>query len=187
MVTRPALTHIVRNMRPRDRAEIFALRWDNDEEALIDGLVAVAGDLWRVWTLDGEPVAVNGVVPVRPGVVVAGAFGTPKWRSAIRPMTRWSLDFVIPALKTSNYHRGEAYVLAANTDSRRWIELLLGGEIEAVLKGYGRSHEDFLLYAWDLTQEKETQHVFRRPRGKSTARLVDASRCLSGAKGSGTQ
>ena len=152
-VTPAALKHIVSNLRPRDRAEIFALRWHDDEDQLVFELCQVAGDLWKLWTLDGEPVAVNGVVPVRPGVVIAGAFGTNKWRSIIRPMTRWSLDFVIPCLKASNYHRGEAYVLAANTDSRRWIELL-GGEVETLLRGYGRQREDFLLYAWDLTRER---------------------------------
>jgi hypothetical protein len=153
LVDREGLTHIVRQLRSRDRREIFALRWTDDEDLFIEQVAAVAGDLWRLWTLDGEPVAVNGVVPVRPGVVIAGAFGTPKWRAVLRPMTRWSLDYVIPVLKLSNYHRGEAYALVNNTDSRRWIELL-GGEVEALLKGYGRNREDYLLYAWDLTRER---------------------------------
>ena len=153
-VTAEGLTHIVRNLRSRDRAEIFALRWHDDEDQFVAEVCQVAGDLWRMWSLDGEPVAVNGVVPVRPGVVIAGAFGTSKWRSIIKPMTRWSLDHVIPVLHQAGYHRGEAYVLAANTDSRRWIELL-GGEVEAVLMGYGRDRENFLLYTWDLTRDEE--------------------------------
>jgi RimJ/RimL family protein N-acetyltransferase len=171
-VTRPALAYIVRNLRPRDRAEIFALRWDDNEDTFLDSLLPVAGELWRIWTLDDEPVAINGVVPIRPGVVVAGAFGTTKWRHVVRSMTRWSLDFVIPVLKNANYHRGEAYVLAANTDSRRWIEML-GGEIESVLKGYGRQHEDFLLYAWDLTRDRRASRVTRhlKPRRGFTASI----------------
>lgn len=163
MVTPEALRWIAHNLRPRDRAEIFAMRWNDDEEAFVAEVCSVAGDLWRLWSLDGEPVAVNGVVPVRPGVVIAGAFGTNKWRSIIKPMTRWSLDYVIPLLRQAGYHRGEAYVLARNTDSRRWIELL-GGELEAVLKGYGRGREDFLLYTWDLTREKAQNDVLRKRR-----------------------
>lgn len=163
MVTPEALRYIAHNLRPRDRAEIFAMRWNDDEEAFVAEVCSVAGDLWRLWSLDGEPVAVNGVVPVRPGVVIAGAFGTNKWRSIIKPMTRWSLDYVIPLLRQAGYHRGEAYVLARNTDSRRWIELL-GGELEAVLKGYGRGREDFLLYTWDLTREKAQNDVLRKRR-----------------------
>ena len=162
-VTEKGLGHIVRNLRPRDRREIFAVRWNDDEYQLVAEICAVAGDLWRMWWLDDEPVSVNGVVPARPGVVIAGAFGTSKWRSTIKPMTRWSLEYVIPVLRTAGYHRGEAYVLAENTDSRRWIELL-GGEIEAHLKGYGRNREDFLLYAWDLTQERSDRHVLFRGR-----------------------
>jgi hypothetical protein len=161
-VSQEGLTHIVRNLRERDRREIFAMRWNDDEGELVAAVYQVAGDLWRMWTLDGEPVAVNGVVPVRPGVVIAGAFGTRKWRAVVRPMTRWSLDYVLPVLRMSGHHRGEAYVLATNTDSRRWIELL-GGEVECLLKGYGRGREDFLLYAWDLTQER-SEHVLQRRR-----------------------
>jgi len=161
-VDRAGLTHIVCHLRPRDRQEIFALRWDDDDKALIDAVLAYAGDMWKIWSCDGEPVAVSGVVPVRPGVVIASAFGTAKWRTVLRPMTRWFQGFVIPVLKTSGYHRGEAYVLATNTDSRRWIELF-GGEIEAFLKGYGRNREDFLLYAQDLTRERGS-HVLRRRR-----------------------
>jgi len=174
-VTPAALSHIVKNLRPRDRQEIFALRWDNDEDKFTFDVCQVAGDLWRLWTLDGEPVAVNGIIPVRPGVVIAGAFGTPKWRSIIKPMTRWSRDFVIPALKNSGYHRGEAYVLATHTDSRRWIELL-GGEVEALLKGYGRGREDFLLYAWDLTREGGSDVLRRRRPGQH--RPADANLLL---------
>jgi RimJ/RimL family protein N-acetyltransferase len=159
-VTREGLAYIAANLRPRDRREIFALRWNDDEDQFVNDVFAYMGDLWRMWSLDGEPVAINGVVPVRPGVVICGAFGTSKWRKTIKHMTRWSLDYVIPVLKLSNFHRGEAYVLAANTDSRKWIELL-GGEIEAVLRGYGKGHEDFLLYVWDLTQER-IENVHRR-------------------------
>lgn len=168
-VTPEALRYIARNLRPRDRREIFALRWHDDEEAFVAEVCNVAGDLWRLWSLDGEPVAVNGVVPVRPGVVIAGAFGTNRWRSVVKSMTRWSLEYVIPILRQANYHRGEAYVLAENTDSRRWIELL-GGEVEAVLKGFGRGREDFLLYAWDLTRERKA-NVFLR--GKPENRAAD--------------
>src|SRR5262249_48214134 len=98
---REDIAHIVQNLRARDRAEIFGLRWDDDEEALIDSVFAVAGPMWRVWSYQGEPVAMNGIVPQRPGVVTAGAFGTDKFNRVIRPMIRWSRDWVIPRLKSA--------------------------------------------------------------------------------------
>jgi len=149
--SREGITHIVRNLRDRDRREIFALRWDDDEDALIDNITANAGPLWRVWSWDNAPIAVSGVVPVRPGVVICGAFGTEQYRKAVRPIAHWARTFIIPALQRSNYHRAEAYALASNTDGRAFIELI-GGEVEALLQGYGRNREDFLLYTWDLTQ-----------------------------------
>lgn len=161
-ITREGLTYIIRNLRPRDRAEIFALRWDDNEEMLVNQILSLAGDMWVMWSLEsGEPIAVNGVIPSRPGVCIVGAFGTTKWRAAIRPITRYTLDFAIPLLKRLGYHRGEAYVMASNTDSRRWIEML-GGEIEALLKGWGRNREDYFIYAWDLTREDSDVFLRRR-------------------------
>jgi hypothetical protein len=176
LVTEAALAHIVRNLRPRDRREIFALRWHDDEDQLVREIFGVAGALWRVWCLDDEPVSINGVIPVRPGVVIAGAFGTMKWRSTVKQMTQWSRDYVIPTLHHAGFHRGEAYVLAENTDSRKWIEHL-GGEIEAVLKGYGRGREDFILYTWDLTRER-SDHVFWR-RGRKAGGASVSARLVS--------
>jgi hypothetical protein len=173
-VCHAGVKHIVRNLRERDRREIFALRWDNDEDVLIEEIARGAGALWKIWSWDSEPVAINGALPVRPGVVICGAFGTDKWRKTLRPMTHWSRSFVIPALQLSGYHRGEAYVMAANTDSRRWIEML-GGTVEALLQGYGRNREDFLLYTWDLTKNRSEGDVHRgRPRQqRSTIRQCE--------------
>ena len=150
-ITREDIAHIVRNLRDRDRREIFALRWDDDEGELVDRTLAIAGPMWRVWRYQDEPVAINGVLPLRAGVVSAAAFGTDKWSHVVRPMIRWSRDWVIPRLKFHGYHRGEACALAANVDGRRFIELL-GGRVEAYLHKYGRNREDFVLYAWRLDE-----------------------------------
>ena len=172
-VTREGLTYIVSHLRARDRTEIFALRWDDSEAELVEHIFAMAGALWQMWLLDGEPVAVNGVIMARPGVVIGCAFGTDKWLHAVRPITRWSREFVFPALRGAGYHRGEAYSLVSHTDSRRWIEGM-GGEIEALLKGYGRHREDFLLYAWDLTREG-AGHVSRRKQSRTPTRQLGAT------------
>ena len=154
-----AIKHLVQNMREIDRREVYALRWNDDEDALITTLLAFAGDLWRVWLLDGVPVAVNGATPIRPGVAGASAFGTDDFWRVVVPMTRWSINWLIPALARSGYHRGEAYVAANNTRSIRWMSIL-GATQEAYLHGYGRDQEDYRLYTWRLDE-----HVlFRRRR-----------------------
>ena len=85
-VTAEGLAHVVHHMRERDRREIYALRWDDDPDALIADVMAHAGELWRLWSWDGVPVSVQGVVPIRPGVVVCGAFGTADWRRGTAPV-----------------------------------------------------------------------------------------------------
>src|SRR6185437_2319284 len=79
----------------------------------------------------------------------AVAFGTDQWPRALLSMTRHAWNFILPALISIKTHRAEAYVLADNGDARRWIESI-GGEQEALLRGYGRAGEDFILYAWRL-------------------------------------
>lgn len=157
------IRHIVENMRERDRREIMALRWDDSAPLFMNEVVEFAGAMWRVWEKDGEPVAIGGVTPMRPGVVLVGAFGTAQWRCAVRQIITWGRNWVIPRLLAANFHRGEAYALASNTDSRKFIEAL-GGEIEAVLHHYGREREDFLLYTWRL----DDVHRWRRGRQERT-------------------
>jgi hypothetical protein len=156
------VVHVVHHLRERDRREIFALRWNDDVDSFIADVVSVAGALWSAWRLDGEPIALNGVVPVRPGVCLAGAFGTDKWAHAVRAITRHAREVTIPLLHHAGYHRGEAYALAANVEGRSWIELL-GGEREAYLEAFGRNKEDFILYRWRLDD------VFFFPRVKRNA------------------
>jgi RimJ/RimL family protein N-acetyltransferase len=141
--------HIVRNLRPRDQAEIYALRWDNDPGRLAIEILAYAGAMWRMFCYEAEPVAMAGVVPVRPGVVLAGAFGTELWPHVVRPVTRFARDWSIPRLRNAHYHRAETYALARNVDSRKWLASL-GAVEEAYLRGFGRDQEDFILYAWRL-------------------------------------
>lgn len=155
--TREGIAHIVNHMRERDRQEIMALRWDSDLTQFANDVCCYAGATWRMWERNGVPVAIAGVTPVRPGVVQAGAFGTPDWKYAARHIIGWGRNWMIPRLIAANFHRAEAYALASNTDSRRFIEAL-GGEIETPLHHYGREREDFILYLWRL----DDVHRWRR-------------------------
>mgnify|MGYP006263414767 CR=1 FL=1 len=48
-VTRPAVDHIIANLREHDRREILAQRWDDDLGALADYVMVLAcNDLWPV-------------------------------------------------------------------------------------------------------------------------------------------
>jgi len=159
-VTEDAVSHIVRNMRQRDREEIFAVRWDDNEDELIADVMLSGGALWRIWSWKDEPVALCGATPVRPGVVIAAAFGTDRWRYTIRPMTAWVQRWVIPALQNAGYHRAEAYVSATNLQSRRWLDVL-GAHKEAYLHQYGRNLEDYILYVLRLNDAYQPRKLWR--------------------------
>jgi len=151
-IEREDIAHIVHHLRERDRREMFALRWDDNEEHLTDAIFAVAGPMWRLWCWRDEPVALSGIIPQRPGVVMAGAFGTERFPRVARAILSWGRRWVIPRLQAAQYHRGEAYALAANIDGQRFIEAM-GGRKEAYLHKYGRDREDFVLFVWRLDED----------------------------------
>lgn len=146
------IAYIVRHLRERDRREIFGLRWDDNEDSFVNDVFAVSGPMWRLWRYRDEPVAMSGVVPQRPGVVMAGAFGTEKFHHVMRPMKRFAWNWVIPRLVTAQYHRAEAFALASNADGKFFIRML-GGKQEAYLRKYGRDREDYVLYVWRLDED----------------------------------
>lgn len=146
-VTREAVEFIVANLRQRDREEIFALRWDDDEKKFVNELLPFAGAMTWAWWRDGVPVALQGAWPVRPGVWSCWAFGTQDWPRVVLSMTRHARRFIIPALLRARFHRAEAVALAAHTDSRRWI-MALGAREEGFRRGFGRNGEDYVCYVW---------------------------------------
>src|SRR5262249_27224085 len=142
-IAREDIAYIVHRLRERDRREIFALRWNDDDDQLIETIFAVTGPTWRLWRYGDEPVAMSGVSLMRPGVVTTGAFGTDKFPRVARPILAWGRRWVIPRLQAAQYHRAEAFALASNIDGQRFIQLL-GGRREAYLRKYGRNREDFI-------------------------------------------
>jgi hypothetical protein len=147
--TRWAVQHIVANLRERDRAEIYALRWDNDEGELVKTLMALANPIWRVFHWRDTPAAIVSVLPVRPGVALVGAFGTDEFDRVAPAILRYGRREVIYYLREMCVHRCEAYALAGHVTGRRFIQAL-GGQPEAVLHEFGRDREDFVLYVWRI-------------------------------------
>lgn len=141
------VAYIVRHMRVRDREEIYALRWDNDPEALVRDTLLACGPMSWCWELDGLPVSLQGSCPIRPGVWANWSFGTDRWSSVLLSMTRHARHFIQPALERAGYHRAQALTLASHSDARGWIEAL-GGQLEGIQAGVGRSGEDFACYVW---------------------------------------
>jgi hypothetical protein len=168
-VTEDALRYVVQHMRQRDRDEIYATHFTDDPELLVQGQLPWMGDMCCIWTRDGVPVSCQGVLPLWPGVWSMFAYGTDQWPHVVLSMTKHSLRFIVPALLAVNAHRVECRALASHTESRRWIEFL-GAREEAVLRGFGKRREDFVLYVW------RPEYVHRRRRwGRHLILSADAA------------
>jgi hypothetical protein len=157
------LTHITRNLRPRDKEELFATRFGDDPEAFASSIAQTGSFQWGVY-LDGVPVAAIGAMPRWPGVWSMWAFGTDDWPKVALTLTRHVRRFMIPALLRAGAHRADAAALATHTDARRWLEAV-GAKPENVLDKYGRNGETFVLYVWTReTAKAATTRSQIRPR-----------------------
>ncbi len=140
---------IAANMRSEDFREIACLWQDWDTRALGVCAVetAVPGMVWSVW-YDGQPAAAFGFSRASafdPDFWQAWAFGTDKFLRCVPAMTRYLLQ-IRPDVETC-CRRLQAISLKDHDIAHGWIEAL-GAKKEGVLRCYGRSGEDFFIYAW---------------------------------------
>lgn len=137
---------IARNMRKRDREEIYATRFGENPEQVTAEVVASGAFRWAAY-IEGKPVAAIGAVPRWPGVWTVWAFGTADWSKVTLALTRHVRRFMMPAIFHSGAHRVDCMALAKHTDARRWLEAL-GAEPETTLDNWGRNGEKFVCYRW---------------------------------------
>lgn len=141
----PALAYVARHMRAADRDEIFATRWGDDPNDLVQAALRGGSFAW-VASLD-RPIAALGAIPMWNGVWSVWMFATDDFRRIRFGLTRFVVRDMIPALRAGGAHRAECRSLATHTEAHRWLEML-GATREATLRGYGRAGEDFELYVW---------------------------------------
>lgn len=133
-------------LREWDRREIFALMYGDDPEDLARVTLAAGPFSW-VALRDDQPVAAIGATPAWPGVWRVWAFGTDDFPRVAFLLTRHVLTVMIPSLRACGAHRADCLSVVGHTVAQRWL-LSLGAFPEAVLKGYGRNGEDFIMFAW---------------------------------------
>jgi hypothetical protein len=146
-VTEDRLRYVIAHLRERDRTEIYALRWDDNEEYLLHTLLPQCGASCWIWERDGVPVSIQGVIPLRPNVWSMFAFGTDEWPKVVLDMTRHAERVIKPALRRAKVRRVECRALASHTDSLKWLGLL-GAHIEGFHELYGRDGELFVTCVW---------------------------------------
>ena len=141
-----AVLYVARNMRERDKEEIYGLRFEENPFHVVNDVMARSNFSWVAW-LDDKPQAVFGGGEVRPGVWSMFAFATDEFPRLALGLTRFATKTVIPTLFGElGAHRLQCESHEAHADAHRWLELLGAGQ-EAVLRGYGKDGSNYLLFA----------------------------------------
>ena len=135
------LREVCRNIRRDDLREVLMTQWGDD---LADSLVVAPGVKVAVRNRFGA-VAVMGVVPVWPNVGQAWLIGTDEIGKHGVEVAH-AAKRVIKTLLNLEMHRIHAYSASFHTQAHQWLELI-GFRKEATLKQYGKTGEDFYLYA----------------------------------------
>lgn len=149
------INSVAERMRERDLAEFSATSFFSDREGAAVTLVERYAGLENLEcaTLDdGTPVAIGGVLWLRPNVASILFFATDDFERIVVPLTRHVRRNVIATAKDVGAHRIECMSLASYTQMRSWVEVF-GLREEARLRAYGKNGEDFISYAWVENQE----------------------------------
>lgn len=143
--TRAHFDSVAANMRERDRREIRALCWTDDILAEIRAV-----NLRFAWTAfdNGHynPVCIFGVTIPRPNVASTFKFSTVHWPLVAIDVAKYARRVMIPAVWAAGVHRIQAFSMVESGQDSGWFRMF-GATQEAVLKGYGKNGEDFMLFS----------------------------------------
>jgi hypothetical protein len=143
------IREVALNMRERDLEEFSAVYAADTRHEIAN----VLGDRygWRtdiiVAKQDDVPVAVGGVMELRPNVLTLFFLATPAFDRIVLPLSRYIKWRLFPPLIEAGVHRIEAVTLDTYTEMHRWLELL-GLSREATHPCFGKRRETFATYAW---------------------------------------
>jgi hypothetical protein len=145
-------------MRERDAIEFFAVSGcpsiGHMKRAAAERAIATKA---LCASRDDIPVGIGGLVETRPGVASLLFFATDDFPKIAIELTRFISKELLPAGKDMGFHRIECVSHELHTDAHRWIKQL-GLKEEAVLQGFGRGGETFILFSWVAEHVRQTRH-----------------------------
>lgn len=142
--------HVVRAMRPQDRAGIVAMLGEIDDEVFAVNRWSTEGPAWTLARADGEPLAIFGLQLPNAWTAVAwlvatSAMGPASWRKLVRHSRTVAANLMNPA-HAAHRHRVEAHVMADWTEAQQFAQRL-GFEMEGTRRAAGRQGEDVQIWA----------------------------------------
>jgi hypothetical protein len=149
---------VAARMRDRDALEFFAVSgcasMGHMKRAAAERAIATRA---LCASHNDIPVGIGGLVETRPGVASLLFFATEDFSKIVIDLTRFVSKELIPAGKDMGFHRIECVSHELHTDAHRWIKQL-GLTEEAVLQGFGRGGETFILFSWVAERVRQTRH-----------------------------
>lgn len=146
-INQPDLLYIADNMRDVDKNEVYATRWDDNPEGLVDSIMSGGSFGWVAGSEDGIPIAAFGAIPTWDGVWQVWMFATDRWNEVALGVTRFIKRVMIPAIIESGWHRAECRSIEGHPTAHRWLEAL-GASHEHTLHFFGKRGDSFRLYSW---------------------------------------
>jgi len=141
-----ATEYVARHMRQKDHDEVFACRWNDEVDRLVEDSCWFKELAWNAFYKD-EPVAALGLSPVRPGVYTCWLYATDKFDKISISLTKFAKSVMIPAMIERHAHRVYCYSMEGHDQAQRWLDHL-GVKREHEAKGYGRAGETFFCHVW---------------------------------------
>lgn len=142
-----AVARIALDMRPADRAEIFAQRWSYDPLTLAHQ-VATQSRLGAVGCgPDGIPIAAVMALHVSPAVLSVGLFATTAWPTIAIPFSRWCVRSFKPLLLGTGARRAECWSQDTHAEAHAWLRWF-GFVPETPPIERGPAGERFVLFGW---------------------------------------
>lgn len=154
------LLYILRNLRAADREEIFATRWSDDPNSLVDDCMMVAArpTSYTVMAgLAGKPIAVLGAVEPWPGCWDVWCFGTDDFNKIAFSLTKHIRRVMIPMLLARGLRRAHCRSLSTHAKAHAWLHDLGARQTDdRVMRGWGKNGESFIMFEWHRADLLET-------------------------------
>lgn len=150
------IRHVCQNLRPHNAREAFALRFDDDPQALAADLIALSPfAIMHVCCAgaDGVPVALIGAWLTGPRLAGLALRATPQWLTIGPAVYRFLHQVFVPCALAPNVALAETEVLADGPD-RAWLARLGCVECHPALPR-GKHGEMFLRVAWINPRREE--------------------------------
>lgn len=139
-----SVLYVAKNMRERDREEIYGTRFEDNPFHLTYDVMAQSSFAWVAWR-DELPAVVIGAGQRHPGVWSVFCFGTDQFGRVAIDLTRFVTKQMVPKLFEIGAHRLECDSHIKHTDAHRWLKIC-GAWQEGVKRGYGRDGSDYLTF-----------------------------------------